>query len=331
MKKLGRWLIVVLIVLVAIIAALVVWIYNQLEKDTIELGKTEGELVFMSDRDGDWDLYMLDKEGELINVTADSDADEYYPSFTFNGDQLSLFSNQTGDVTPARVNTDGTGFKTQSVIEAMVAVISEGNFDWDPVWAPGGERLAWTKVVAGLPPKLDLFVANSDSSDPVQLTDDGSTEYMYAWSPDGSKIVYTSDKSSKQNTYVVDVANGEITRLTEHDINDYQPVYSKDGTKIMLIFSETASMKEGVIEFHIMNADGSDLHPLADGEVFTGDLAHSPYGGQVAYMSNESGSWHIYVMNADGSNVKQLTSGDSNNLYPAWRPVPAEEQTDTAE
>jgi Tol biopolymer transport system component len=75
----------------------------------------------------------------------------------------------------------------------------------------------------------------------------------------------------------------------------------------------------------LMNADGSDLHPLGDDEVFTGDLTYSPYGGQVAYVSNESGYWHIYVMDTDGSNVRQLTEGASNNLYPAWRPVPAQQ------
>jgi hypothetical protein len=97
MKKLGRWLIVGVIVLVLLIAAVAIWVYQQLNQETIELGATEGELVFMSDRDGDWDLYMLDKEGNLINITKASDADEYYPSFTFNGDQLSLFSNEPGD------------------------------------------------------------------------------------------------------------------------------------------------------------------------------------------------------------------------------------------
>ncbi|MBN1563229.1 MAG: PD40 domain-containing protein [Anaerolineae bacterium] len=332
MKRWGRWLIMGGIALVVIIAAAAIWIYRQLDQETIELGATEGELVFMSDRDGNWDLYMQNKEGELINITAASEADEYYPNFTFNGDQLSLYSNAPGAISPARVNPDGTGFKAQTVIEAMLDVIKEGNLDWDPVWSPGGARLAWDKVVAGLPPKMDLFVANSDGTDRVQLTNDAATEYMHAWSPDGTRIVYTSDKSGYQNIYVVEVASGEITRLTEHDIHDYQPVYALDGEKILLIFSDPDSMLEGKIEFHVMNADGTDLHPLGDDEVFKGDLTHSPYGGQIAYMSNESGYWHIYVMDADGSNVKQLTDGESNNLFPVWRPVPVDEsETDDSE
>ena len=329
MKKFGRWLMIGGIVLLLIIGGLAFWVYQQLDQETIELGATEGELIFMSDRDGDWDFYMQDKEGNITNVTAESDADEYFPSFTFNGQQLGLFTNELGDISSARVNSDGSEFKVQSLLEAMMSVLAEGNVDWDPVWAPGGERLAWDKVMAGFPPKMDLFVASADGSDRVQLTNDGATESMHSWSPDGTKIVYTSDKSGKQNTFVVDVASGEITQLTDHDIIDNQPVYSLDGEQILLIFSESASLEQGELEFHIMNADGSDLRLFGENEVFKGDLAHSPYGGQVAYMSNESGFWHIYVMDADGSNVQPLTEGDSNNLFPSWRPVPANTQSES--
>jgi Tol biopolymer transport system component len=33
-------------------------------------------------------------------------------------------------------------------------------------------------------------------------------------------------------------------------------------------------------------------------------------------------------MDADGSHVRQITEGDSNNLYPVWRPVPAQSQAE---
>lgn len=330
MKNLGRIVLIGVLLLVIVIVAGGIYIYRQLDQETIELGRTEGELVFMSDRDGDWDIFLLDKEGELHNLTADSAGDEYYPNFTFNGEQVSLFSNVTGDITPARVNVDGTDFKTQTnMIAVFQEILASGNTDWDPVWSPGGDRLAWDKVIPGLPPRVDMFVANADSSDPVQITEDGATEFMHNWSPDGTQLVYTSNADGKQNVYVVDLADNTVTRLTEFDVNNtYQPAWSRDGAQILFIYSESASMIEGQIEFQVINADGSDLHSLVEGEVFEGEMVYSPYSGQVAYMSNESGYWHIYVMDADGSNVKPLTEGDHNNLFPAWRPVPADQQAE---
>jgi TolB protein len=323
-KRARNWLIGCAVIVLLLIVAVGVWIYDRLNQETIKLGKTENEMVFMSDRDGEWDIYLLDKDGQLHNLTEESAGYDYYPTFTFDAQQVSLFSTASGDVTAARVNVDGTDFKTQSLLQAIVAVVAEGRTDWDPAWDPGGDRMAWNKVSAGMPPQVDLFVADADGENRVQLTSDGAIEAWHAWSPDGTQLVYISNASGKSNTYKITVADGTVTRLTDHDTNDYMPIWSSDGTKILVIFSFRAAMLDGETEMSVMNADGSDLHTLGEGEIFTGDLTYSPYGGQVAYVSNESGRWHIYTMDADGSNVKQLTEGDSNNLFPAWRPVPAE-------
>jgi len=323
-KKVRTWVVGCVVVLALLAVAVTIWVYERLNQETIQLGRTEHELAFMSDRDGDWDIYLLDKEGQLHNLTDESSEHEYYPTFTFDGQQISLFSTAAGDVTPARVNTDGTDFKTQSMIEAIVSVVTEGNTDWDPAWNPGGNRMAWNRVVPGMPPQVDLFVADSNGENRIQLTDDGAIEGMHAWSPDGSQLIYVSNTSGKSNTYKVTVADGTVTRLTDHDTNDYQPFWSTDGSQILVIFSFHVAMLDGVTEMYVMNADGSNLHPLGEDEVFTGDLTYAPDGGQIAYVSNESGYWHIYMMDADGSNVRQITDGTSNNLYPVWRPVPAE-------
>ena len=65
--------------------------------------------------------------------------------------------------------------------------------------------------------------------------------------------------------------------------------------------------------------------------MFEGDPTYSPYGGQVAYMSNKEGSWHIYVMDADGSNARRVTDGEGDNMFPSWRPVPADQADETTE
>jgi TolB protein len=323
--KLRKWLAGCLLILVVVIVIVGIWVYRQLNKETIKLGKTENEIAFASDQDGDWDIYLLDKEGELHNLTQESSGHEYCPYFTFNGQQINMFSTATGDVTPARVNTDGTGFETQNMVQAILAVVRDGNTDWDPAWNPGGTQMAWDHVSSAGLPQVDLFVADSSGENRVQLTNDSAIEGFQAWSPDGSQVVYVSNISGKSNTYVVRPSDGTVTRLTDHETNDYQPIWSTDGSQILVIYSFDVAFLDGVTEMYVMNADGSDVHPLAEGEVFTGDLTYSPYDGRVAYVSNESGSWQIYTMDADGSDVRQITEGPSNHLFPAWRPVPAEE------
>lgn len=326
-KRVRNYLVGCVVVLVALGTAIVVWVYERLNQETIKLGRVENELAFMSDRDGDWDIYLLDKEGQLHNLTDKSSGHEYYPYFTFDGQQINLFSTADGEVTPARVNADGTNFETQNMLQALLSVVKEGDTDWDPAWNVGGTRMAWNRVLPGMPPQVDLFVADTNGANRIQLTDDSSIEGMHAWSPDGSQLIYVSNTSGKSNVYKVTVADGTITRLTNHDTNDYQPFWSTDGSQILVVFSFHLALLDGVTEMYVMNADGSNLHPLGNDEVFTGDLTYSPYEGQVVYVSNESGYWHIYMMDADGSNVKQITDGTSNNLCPVWRPVSAQQQS----
>jgi Tol biopolymer transport system component len=324
MRRTRRFFIIFITTLFVLVGGIALWGYARLKQDPPHLAPVTGELIFMSDRDGDWDIYRLDTAGVLRNLTADSAAHEYFPSFTFDGEQISLFSTATGAITPARVRVDGTGFETQDLVHAMLTVLAEGETDWDPVWNPGGDRLAWARLLPGLPPQVDLFVANADGTNRLQLTHDAALDGMHAWSPDGARLVYVSNAGgSFNNTYAVNLADGAITRLTAHDAHDYAPFWSQDGSRILVIFSFEGALLEGVLDMRVMNADGSDLHPLGAGEVFTGDLTYAPDGQTVAYVSNESGHWHIYLMDADGSHVRQITQGDSNNLYPAWRPVPA--------
>jgi len=325
MRHKRRTFIVFLTILVVVMCAIALWLSGRLNQDLPVLDQIAGELVFMSDRDGDWDIYRLDAVGELHNLTTESDGHDYYPFFTFDGEHIGMFSATNSGVTPARVDVNGSGYETQRVFDAMLTVLADGQTDWDPVWSPGGDRVAWTKLVLGLPPQVDLFVADVNGDNRIQLTDDAALDGIHAWSPDGTQLIYESDADGGlNNTYVVTIADRQITRLTDHAIDDYAPFWSTDGSRILVIFSFAKQERDGVLEMHVMDADGGDLRPLDADEVFTGDLTTAPDGETVAYVSNESGYWHIYLMDADGSNVRQITDGDSNNLYPAWRPVPAE-------
>jgi hypothetical protein len=329
MKRFGRLLLVGLAVLLIVVIAAAVVIYQQLNKETPKV-KTEGELAFMSDRTGNWDILLLDKDEKLVNLTAASTAHEFFANFTFGGDVLNLYSTDSGEINPATVNADGTDFKSMNFITASLSAVQNGLTDWDPAWAPGGEQMVWLKMT-GFPPSVDMWLSNADGSDSRKLTSDSATEMMPAWSPDGTKIAYVTDKDGQQNVYVMDVASGDVTRLSNHDVGDINPVWSTDGSQILFIAERDIPLKTGTVQYFIVNADGSDMRPFEDGDTFTGGLRYAPYGEQIAYMSNESGSWQIFVMNADGSSVHPITEGDSNNLYPIWRPVPIDQASTASE
>jgi len=327
MKRFRRVLVIGLLVVAVLIIAAAVFIYDRLHSDTIELGETRGELAFMSNRAGDWDILLLDPDGTLTNLTDEGEGDDFFFSFAFSGDLITFFSNRGGGFSPAQVRADGSDLQTMSFAQAAMSILMEGNVDMDPSWAPGGERMTYYSVRDF---NAEIYVANSDGSDSERLTDDGASDTMMSWSPEGDRLVFISDREGQQDVFLLDVASSDVTRLTEAPW-DFQPVWSLDGSKILFASAESEAYETGDFDLVVINADGSDRHVLAEGEVFEGDPTYSPYGGQVAYMSNKDGNWHIYVMDADGSNARRVTDGEGDNMFPSWRPVPADEADETAE
>lgn len=321
MKRLQIALLIAATAVMLVVALVAGYVYFKLTRDTTELSTATGDLAFMSDRAGNWDIWLREPDGALRNLTGNEDSHEYFFNFTFDGEVVNFYSTRSGGSDPALVHIDGSGFKTMNYLTALVEVIDSGRTAMDPAWSPDGSRVVWS-AVRGV--GVRLFIADADFTNERELTGEGTTNNMQAWSPDGTRVVFSSSRDDhRADLFVIDVASGEVTKLTTEGY-DLQPVWSMDGSKILFISERDVDLSTGVFEYYTMNADGGDLRPFGPDEVFTGDPTTSPDGAQVAYMSNESGFWHIYVMDADGSNVQQITEGESNNLFPAWRPVPAE-------
>lgn len=159
----------------------------------------------------------------------------------------------------------------------------------------------------------DVYLVYEDGSDVRQLTSGGSVEADPAWSPDGSKLAFVSDRDGNPEIYTMNADGSGVARLTTNGEADYQPAWSPDGRKIAF-----ASRRTGDAEIFVMNADGSSPVRLT---TIPGDdyaPAWSPSGQQIAFATTQNGAPRVYVMNADGFDVKALTSVESE--YPAWAP-----------
>src|SRR5207253_9544676 len=100
---------------------------------------------------------------------------------------------------------------------------------------------------------LDIFVMNADGTNIVQLTKDTTQERQPAWSPDGAKIAFASNREGKLHIFTMNAADGSgVTRLTTGVQTDAQPAWSPDGTKIA--FATNRDINE---EVYVMNADGT--------------------------------------------------------------------------
>jgi hypothetical protein len=176
------------------------------------------------------------------------------------------------------------------------------------------KKLAFVNDVEGSPA---IFLMDGNAKQGLQLTLPADRALEPAWSPDGSKIAFRSDRDGTSQIYVVNADGSNQIRLTDTGGN-FRPVWSPDGSKIAF-----TSDRDGNNEIYVMNADGSGLVNLTNHLADDGDPAWSPDGKKIAFRSNRDDSQSpsvIYVMNADGSAVTLLPTSGTEVAQLAWSP-----------
>jgi Tol biopolymer transport system component len=149
-----------------------------------------------------------------------------------------------------------------------------------PDYAPDGSRIAFTGRPAGAA-TADIYLVNTDGSGLTRLTADPGNDLFPAWSPDGSKIVFLSDRTGVLQVWVMDAGGGNPRQLTTDPApKDQVPDWSPDGSKIAY-----QSYATGNGDIYVMNADGTGQTRLTTDPAKELGGAWSPDGTKIAFLS----------------------------------------------
>jgi Tol biopolymer transport system component len=273
-------------------------------------------IAFFSDRGGNSDIFIMNPDGSQVRqLTRDPFASLYFtkssedrnPSWSPDSSQIAFESGRDNQML-TYVNHD---IYVMAADGSNVRRITEDGADeGSPRWSPDGESIAYVKMEYFSDqalienPTWDIYVMNVDGTQQVQLTKDPSSELEPAWSPDGTRVAFISDRNGRNfDIYVMDADGSNVRQLTDDPANEFGPVWSPDGTQI--VFN---SDRNGNVQLFMISIDGSNLMQL------TKDTSNSAYadwsgdGKRIVFESDRNtGYANIYVMNADGTNIIQLT------------------------
>ncbi len=162
----------------------------------------------------------------------------------------------------------------------------------------------------------EIYSANVDGSDVLELTRNRRTDSDPVWSPDGTRIAFRSNLTGDFEIYVMNADGSSPKRLTRNPGFDSSPAWSPDGKKIAF-----QSPSPRVPQIFVVNADGSGgMVQLTRSKTGSSNPAWSPAGTKMAYVTTVDDKSQVFVMNVDGTDAAQLSKDAHGAFHPAWSP-----------
>ncbi len=254
---------------------------------------------------GTYDIYTVDIwTGERTRVS-DHPANDLYPAWAPNGRWLAYYSDRPSEFGP---------FPPDSIVYNVRGLYETYARDgYRPSWSPDGQIIA--AHFRGEKGNYEIYLMDRRGRDRRPITDTWATNVHPRFSPDGSKIVFVSDRDMQAEIYVMDADGGNQTRLTNSPAFDLDPVWSPDGNKIAFMSNRLDSF-----DIFVMNSDGSGMRVLASSPSIDMAPVWSPDGQKILFSSNRYGYFDLFVMDNDGSNLIRLTSSEFHEFYGTWSP-----------
>jgi len=183
----------------------------------------------------------------------------------------------------------------------------------NPQISPDGGRVVYQRNSMDIMTDSDtgrLWIINADGSGNMPLTGRDVSESGAAWSPDGTRIAFTSGTDNGSEIHVYWLANGKTARLTQLDRSPRGLSWSPDGRQIA--FSMLVPEAPPVLVTPPQKPDGAEW---AEAPRVTTRLKYERDGS--GYI--ETGYNHHFVVPADGGSARQVTSGEFHHSEaPEW-------------
>src|SRR2546427_728309 len=203
----------------------------------------------------------------------------------------------------ASVGEDGTIAGAAYGHAKVTATAPGGKTPTADVYVVGGIIVASSRSAPNTPGKFQLYaLERSNLAQLTKLTPDTSSANDPAFSPDGSRIAFVSQRDGNADIYVMNADGTGSTRITNDPQPDGRPAFTPDGQSLVFHSARTA----GKQQIWAVNLDATGLTQLTRDSVNASPTV-SQDGQTIAYVSTRNKDADIWLMARDGANQRQFT------------------------
>jgi TolB protein len=141
--------------------------------------------------------------------------------------------------------------------------------------------------------------------------------WLPAFSPDGTRVAFTSNRDGNPEIYVMNRDGSDVRRLTDNPAIDSTPTWSPTGTQIAFTSDRTGS---GSPQIYVIGVDGTGLRRISFESYADRPTWSPPPYNEIAFSARTGPGHDIKILNIASGETRQITFGEGTNESPAWSP-----------
>jgi Tol biopolymer transport system component/tRNA A-37 threonylcarbamoyl transferase component Bud32 len=190
-------------------------------------------------------------------------------------------------------------------------LIASARSDGNPAYSPDGRKIAFASNRSG---SRNVWVADKDGSNPIQLTSFKAHSGTPRWSPDSRRLTFDSATGGDWDVYVIDAAGGTPRNLTRHPGTDFMASWSRDGRSVYF-----SSYRGGTREIWKIPAEGGEATQVTH---MGGAYAQESWDGRELFFIDSFDRPAIWRMPVEGGEPSLFHPAPGAGREPADRGVP---------